>query len=82
MCVGVGVCVCVHKDGVEEEVPFPSHQIHIRGVLSALTCFSSCRALSQIYIDGVEEEVPFPSHQIPLPISLHMKFHPQTGSHE
>ena len=33
----------------------------------------------QIYLDAVEEATAFPSHQIPLPIYLHMKFHPTTG---
>jgi len=34
---------------------------------------------TELYLDVVEESSPFPSHQIPLPIYLHMKFHPNTG---
>mmetsp|Transcript_84225 Transcript_84225/g.136504 ORF Transcript_84225/g.136504 Transcript_84225/m.136504 type:complete len:667 (-) Transcript_84225:69-2069(-) len=34
---------------------------------------------TEIYLDAVEEATAFPSHQIPLPIYLHMKFHPTTG---
>ena len=34
---------------------------------------------SEIYIDAVDESTPFPSHQIPMPIYMHMRFHPRTG---